>query len=78
MKLNVLIENAGPNWCAAPLTDELGAVVVAGANREETMVKFCEVLEWHLSEMRENGEDVPEIDSIEFHETIPFPMALAA
>jgi len=78
MILNVIIENAGPNWCAAPLSDEVGAILVTAATRDETMTKFARVLSEHLQDMRADGIEPPHIEAVEFHETVPFADALAA
>jgi hypothetical protein len=78
MILNVIIENAGPNWCAAPLSDEVGPVLVTAATRDETIAKFGRVLAEHLNDLRSDGIETPAIEAIEFHETVPFAEALAA
>ena len=78
MILQVLIEDAGPNWCAGPLTDEIGLLLVTAPTREETVDRFLSALAEHLNDMAIEGLGVPDIQGVEFHETVPFRMAAAA
>lgn len=77
MKVDVVIEWAGSNWCAfAPDLDDV--VVATGATRDETIERFRDALRGLADYKRDEGLPFPDVSEIEIRETLDFREALAA
>ena len=73
MKVDVIVERAGDNWCAyAP--DLADVVIATGATRDETIDKFRDALRGLIEDKREEGRPVPDVTGFEIREM----MAMAA
>ena len=69
MKVDVIAERAGQNWCDYT-PDDIGVVVSTGQTREETIKNFRAALRTHLEVMREEGLPTPEVAELEIRETM--------
>jgi predicted RNase H-like HicB family nuclease len=79
MKLNVIVEQLGTNWCAYTPDEGIGAVVATADSRNEVIEQFRSILEMHLEVLREDGKPAPNVSELVLHETMPFkPLAHAA
>lgn len=77
MKVDVLIEKAGNNWCAvAPDLEDV--VIATGATRDETIERFREALRGLVDYKRETGQSFPDVTALEIRETLELREALAA
>jgi predicted RNase H-like HicB family nuclease len=71
MKLDVRIEDAGPNWCASVSDNAIhGTVVATGATRKAAFAKLRSAIKFHLDGLREDGEDVPAYTEFELCELV--------
>ncbi|MBV9852760.1 MAG: type II toxin-antitoxin system HicB family antitoxin [Armatimonadetes bacterium] len=69
MKVDVIVERAGDNWCAyAP--DLADVVVATGATREETIGRFREALRGLMEYKRDEGQPMPDVTELEIRETV--------
>lgn len=77
MKVDVVIERAGGNWCAfAPDLEDV--VVATGATRDETVERFREALRGLADYKRRAGLPFPDVTELEIRETLEVREALAA
>ena len=69
MKVDVIVERAGQNWCAyAPDLEDV--VVATGATRDETIDKFRDALRGLMDYKRDEGQPVPDVTELEIRETM--------
>jgi predicted RNase H-like HicB family nuclease len=69
MKVDVIVERAGNNWCAyAPDLEDV--VVATGATRDETIDNFRDAVRGLLDYKREEGQTVPDVTELEIRETM--------
>lgn len=77
MKIDVVIERAGDNWCAfAPDLEDV--VVATGATRDEAVERFREALSGLAGFKRGEGLPFPDVTALEIRETLEVREALAA
>ncbi len=69
MKVDVIVEWAGNNWCAyAP--DLADVVVATGATRDETILRFRDALHGLMDYKRDGGQPMPDVTELEIRETV--------
>ena len=69
MKIDVLLEWVGSNWCAyAPDLED--TVFSTGSTREETISRFQDALHGLVQYKHEEGLPVPDITELEFREMV--------
>ena len=69
MKVDVIVERTGNNWCAYT-PDDIGVVVATGPTREKTIENLREALRTHLEVMREDGLPTPDVTGLEIREIV--------
>ena len=69
MKIDVLLEWAGSNWCAyAPDLED--TVFSTGTTREETISRFRDALRGLIQYKHEEGLPAPDVTELEIRETV--------
>ncbi len=69
MKVDIVLERAGGNWCAyAPDLEDV--VTATGKTREETVSRFRDALRGLADYKRKEGKSFPKITELEIRETV--------